>query len=113
MPSVYEPDSALSQDELWGTLVHFRGDTSERFGLYLVDKFAKKAVCIDPGFIPVRTSSSLLNIPFKRQVTGFQPASAHIVQIPRPLLGDSTGGKSLCIHSSVVAIDNCEAWVTV
>ncbi len=57
LPSVYEPDSAMSQDELWGALVHFSGDHTERFGIYLVDRTAKKAVCIDPGVVPARTRS--------------------------------------------------------
>ena len=53
LPSVYEPDSAMSQDELWGALVHFSGDQTERFGIYLVDRSLKKAICIDPGVVPV------------------------------------------------------------
>lgn len=49
VPSVFEPFSAMTQDELRGSLVGIPSGLHERVGIYITDKNTDKAICIDTG----------------------------------------------------------------
>ncbi|THH05476.1 hypothetical protein EW145_g4768 [Phellinidium pouzarii] len=51
VPNVYEPFSAMTQDELRGALVGIPSfsNSRDKVGIYLTDRNTEKAVCIDTG----------------------------------------------------------------